>query len=99
MQLFRAAQNTRSIKWQHAVMSSRHPVDCCCGGDLDIYLAMADGVRLYEPKSHSLLFHMSGDLGKQTTTGETFVAAAPLNLIYAVDTGKMKGVTHNERTL
>ncbi len=55
---------------------------------LDIYVAMADGVWLYEPKSHQLLFHMAGDLRGQTTTGQSFVATAPLNLIYAFRYGK-----------
>ena len=56
---------------------------------LDIYVARADGVWLYEPISHQLLFHMGGDLRGQTTTGQSFVATAPLNLIYAFDTTKM----------
>jgi len=64
---------------------------------LDIYLTRADGVWRYEPKSHRLLFHMAGDLRGQTTTGQPFVATAPLNLVYAVDTSKMTGATENEK--
>ena len=64
---------------------------------LDIYLAMADGVWLYEPSGHRLLLHMTGDLRGQTTTGQSFVATAPLNLIYAVDTSKMTGTTDSEK--
>jgi hypothetical protein len=60
---------------------------------LDIYVARADGVWLYEPKRHQLLFHMAGDLRGQTTTGQPFVAMAPLNLIYAFDTAKMGSAT------
>jgi len=60
---------------------------------LDIYVATADGVWLYEPKSHQLLFHMAGDLRGQTTTGQPFVATAPLDLIYAFDTAKMGSAT------
>ena len=60
---------------------------------LDIYVATADGVWLYEPKSHQLLFHVAGDLRGQTTTGQPFVAMAPLDLIYAFDTAKMGSVT------
>ena len=58
---------------------------------LDIYLTMADGVWLYEPKQHHLLFHMPGDLRGETTTGQPFVAAAPLNLVYAFDMSKLTG--------
>ena len=56
---------------------------------LDVYVVRADAVWLYEPKSHRLLFHMAGDLRGQTTTGQAFVATAPLNLVYAFDTSKM----------
>jgi nitroreductase len=56
---------------------------------LDIYVVRADGVWLYEPKGHRLVFHMAGDLRGQTTTGQPFVATAPLNLVYAFDTAKM----------
>lgn len=58
---------------------------------LDIYVTRVDGVWRYEPKSHRLLFHVAGDLRGQTTTGQAFVATAPLNLVYAVDTSKMTG--------
>jgi nitroreductase len=64
---------------------------------LDIYLIKADGVWLYEPKSHRMLFHMAGDLRGQTTTGQPFVATAPLNLVYAFDTSKMPNATDAEK--
>ena len=58
---------------------------------LDIYLTRADAVWHYDPKGHQLLFHLAGDLRGQTTTGQPFVATAPLNLVYAVDTSKLTG--------
>ena len=64
---------------------------------LEIYLIRADGVWHYEPKSHRLLFHMAGDLRGQTTTGQPFVATAPLNLVYAFDTSKMPNATDAEK--
>jgi nitroreductase len=64
---------------------------------LDIYVVKADGVWLYEPKGHRLLFHMAGDLRGQTTTGQPFVATAPLNLAYAVDMAKIKGESENDK--
>jgi Nitroreductase family len=63
---------------------------------LDIYLAMADGVWRYEPKGHRILFHMPGDLRAQTTTGQPFVATAPLSLIYAFDMSKVSGTAESE---
>jgi hypothetical protein len=35
---------------------------------MDIYLAMADGVWLYEPKTHTLLSHLPDDIRAQTGT-------------------------------
>jgi nitroreductase len=60
---------------------------------LDIYVVRADGVWRYEPKSHRLLFHMAGDLRGQTTTGQSFVATAPINLVFAFDTSKMSNAS------
>jgi nitroreductase len=65
---------------------------------LDIYLVGADGVWLYEPKSHRLNFHLAGDLRAQTTSGQDFVATAPLNLVYVYDIGKMLGAGEAEKT-
>jgi hypothetical protein len=64
---------------------------------LEIYVIRADGVWLYEPKTHRLLFHMAGDLRGQTTTGQPFVATAPLNLAYAVDTTKITGESESDK--
>lgn len=64
---------------------------------LDIYVIRADGAWLYEPKAHRLVFHMAGDLRGQTTTGQPFVAKAPVNLAYAVDTSKIKGESENDK--
>lgn len=64
---------------------------------LDIYVIKADGVWLYEPKTRQLLFHMTGDLRGQTTTGQPFVATAPLNLAYAIDFSKITGESDNDK--
>jgi len=64
---------------------------------LDIYVIRADGVWLYEPKTHRLVFHMAGDLRGQTTTGQPFVATAPVNLAYAIDTAKIKGESDSDK--
>jgi hypothetical protein len=48
---------------------------------IDIYLAMADGVWLFEPKTHALLLHAKSDIRAETGL-QDFVASAPLNLIY-----------------
>lgn len=64
---------------------------------LDVYVIRADGVWLYEPKTHRLVFHMAGDLRGQTTISQNFVATAPVNLAYAVDMAKIKGEAENDK--
>ena len=65
---------------------------------IDVYAAMADGVWLYEPKSHSLVPHMKVDLRAQTGSQE-FVRSAPLNLVYVAHGDRMTGVSAEDRRL
>ena len=65
---------------------------------IDLYLALPDGVWIYEPKAHSLLPHLSGDIRSQTGH-QDFVATAPLNLIYVAHGERMTDVSAEERRL
>ena len=65
---------------------------------IDVYLTMADGVWLYEPKTHKLLPYMKEDFRAQTGLQE-FVATAPLNLVYIAHGERMTDVTPEERRL
>jgi nitroreductase len=65
---------------------------------MDIYAATADGVWLYEPKSHALLPHMTGDIRAQTGQ-QDFVATAPLNLVYVAHGERMTDVSVEDRRL
>lgn len=65
---------------------------------IDVYAATADGVWLYEPKTHALLPHLNADIRAQTGT-QDFVGAAPLNLIYVAHGERMTDVTPQERRL
>jgi Nitroreductase family len=65
---------------------------------IDIYLAMADGVWLYEPKAHELQLHLPDDIRAQTGT-QDFVASAPLNLIYVARGERMPDLKAEERRL
>ena len=65
---------------------------------LDVYLAMAEGVWLYEPKTHKLLPYMKEDLRAQTGL-QDFVVTAPLNLVYVAHGERMMDVTPEERRL
>jgi len=66
--------------------------------EIDIYIAMADGLYLYDPKNHVLKPALSGDI--RTLTGkQDFVKDAPVNLIYVADFSKMGDATKDEKVL
>ena len=65
---------------------------------IDIYLATADGVWLYEPKAHKLLPYAKEDFRAQTGL-QDFVATAPLNLVYVAHGDRMTDVPPEERRL
>ena len=64
----------------------------------DIYAAMADGVWLYEPKTHALLPHAREDIRAQTGT-QDFVGVAPLDLVYVAHGERMTDLGPAERRL
>jgi len=65
---------------------------------IDIYVAMADGVWLYEPHPHLLAPHLPEDI-RAGTGYQDFVAGAPLNLIYIAHGERMAELTGEERRL
>jgi nitroreductase len=65
---------------------------------IDIYVAMADGAWVYEPKAHRLLPHSKDDIRAQTGL-QHFVANAPLNLVYVAHGERMTDVSVEERRL
>ena len=65
---------------------------------MDIYVAMPDGVWIYEPKAHTLLPYMKDDIRAQTGL-QDFVATAPLNLIYVAHGERMTDISSEERRL
>jgi len=66
--------------------------------DIDLYLAMANGVWIYDPKAHRLSRHMQDDVRGETTTGQDFVKTAPLNIIYVSDAARMGKPSDADRT-
>ena len=56
--------------------------------EIDMYVATADGVFLYEPKTHALKSVLTGDF-RAKTGGQDFVAAAPVNIVYIADLKKV----------
>lgn len=65
---------------------------------IDVYLAMADGVWLYEPQTHSLQPCLPEDIRAHTGL-QDFVATVPLNLVYVAHGERMKDISAEERRL
>jgi nitroreductase len=65
---------------------------------IDIYVALADGVWLYDPKEHHLEQRLEADIRDQTGT-QDFVATAPLNMIYVAHGERMQDISPEERRL
>jgi nitroreductase len=65
---------------------------------IDVYLAMADGVWLYEPQTHGLQAYLPDDLRAQTGL-QDFVGNVPLNLVYVAHGERMKDISPEERRL
>lgn len=63
---------------------------------IDIYVAMEDGVWLYEPTEHQLLLHMPGDL-RGATGPQDFAATAALDLIYVANGDRMDVPAEEQR--
>ena len=65
---------------------------------IDVYAALADGVWLYDPKSHSLVRQLQADLRAKTGL-QDFVATAPLNLVYVAHGERMQDISAEDRRL
>jgi len=65
---------------------------------IDVYLAMADGLFVYEPKDHALVPYMKDDIRADTGL-QDFCATAPLNLVFVAHGDRMKDVSPEDRRL
>ena len=64
--------------------------------EVDIYVAMADGLYLYNAKEHVLKPVIKQDI-RELTGKQTFVKDAPVNLIYVADYSRMGGANAEEK--
>ncbi len=68
--------------------------------EIDVYVAMEEGLYLYNAKAHVLEPVLKNDLRKNTTDflqpSRSSVAGAPLQLIYVADYSKMSFVANDE---
>ena len=58
--------------------------------EMDVYVALADGLYLYDAKDHGLKLVVAGDLRALTGT-QPYVGTAPLNLVYVSRGGDAAG--------
>jgi SagB-type dehydrogenase family enzyme len=65
--------------------------------EIDIYVATAEGVYLYDAKANLLRPVAAGDL-RGVTGMQEFVKTAPLNLIYVADTARMGSGSEADKT-
>lgn len=56
--------------------------------EIDIYVALAEGLYLFRPEDH-VLEMISGDDIRAMTGGQDFVAGAPVNLVFVADYSRM----------
>jgi SagB-type dehydrogenase family enzyme len=64
--------------------------------EIDIYVATADGLYLYNAKEHVLKPVIKQDI-RELTGKQPFVKEAPVNLIYIADYSRMGGANAEER--
>jgi SagB-type dehydrogenase family enzyme len=65
--------------------------------EIDIYVATTDGLYLYQAKPHTLKPVLTKDV-RAATGGQSFVTAAPVNLIFVADLSKMGGSEQDKIT-
>jgi SagB-type dehydrogenase family enzyme len=66
--------------------------------EIEIYVATADGLYLYEPKPHRLAAISAEDL-RSAMGMQGFVKDAPVNLVYVADVGKMTAGSTDDQIL
>jgi SagB-type dehydrogenase family enzyme len=65
---------------------------------IDIYAVLADGVYLYDAKTHRLELVLSGDVRGKTGL-QAFVSEAPLDLVYVADYARMGNGPESDKLL
>lgn len=64
--------------------------------EIDVYVATADGLYLYDARGHRLIQEGTRDI-RALTGQQPFVAEAPVNLIYVADYGQMGDAGSEEK--
>jgi SagB-type dehydrogenase family enzyme len=64
--------------------------------EIDVYVAMADGLYLYDAKANTLVGVLAGDI-REATGKQPFVKNAPVNLIFVADFAKMGNMPEDQK--
>jgi nitroreductase len=66
--------------------------------ETDVYVALAEGGYLYDPKAHALRLVLAED-ARAATGAQPFVALAPVNLVYVADAARAGEASHEDRAM
>ncbi len=66
--------------------------------EVDVYVALPEGLYLYEANTHTLVPVMGKDL-REATGRQGFVKDAPLNLVYVVDLARITNASEDDQRL
>jgi SagB-type dehydrogenase family enzyme len=66
--------------------------------EIDIYVALAEGVYRYDANGHALVL-VSGEDLRAATGVQDFVAQAPVNLVYVAELSRMAGAGSEQQIL
>ena len=66
--------------------------------EIDLYVAMTDGLYLYEPRAHLLQLVVAKDV-RRATGYQDFIDNAPLDLIYVTDHSRMSLIPVSKRSI
>jgi SagB-type dehydrogenase family enzyme len=64
--------------------------------EVDIYVALPEGLYVYDAKAHRLMPTLAEDV-RAATGGQDFVKGAPLNLVYVADLARTKDAGAEEK--
>jgi len=64
--------------------------------EIDIYVATADGLYIYDAHAHKLKQILAKDI-RAMTGFQSYVKKAPVNLIYVADSSRMGGITDEDK--
>ncbi len=66
--------------------------------EIDIYIAMEDGLHLYDARTNALIPVLAEDI-RALTGLQSFVKDAPMNLVYVADLARLSGLSEEEKVL